>query len=59
MPGNLHRHSAQLGMKQCAVGEIAFEGVLDADRDAGRLELEPARVDPPRTVPEHAADAAR
>ena len=45
-------------MQLDTVGQIALEGVLDADRDALRLQLEPARVDAARPVAQDPPDAA-
>ena len=55
--GHAFGHPAQLGVQLRAVGEVALEGVLDADRDALRLQLQPARIDPARAVAENSADA--
>src|SRR2546426_11971088 len=57
--GDLARHPAQLLVQLLALDEISLECVLDADRDALGLELEPTRIDPARAVAQHLADATR
>ena len=58
MPGDLDGHAAQLVVQAFAVGDVALERVLDADRDPLRAVLEAARVDAARAVAEHRPDAA-
>ena len=55
---DLARHPAQLVVEPLPVDEVAVERVLDADRDPLRVELEPARIDPARTVAQQRPDAA-
>ena len=57
--GDLGRHPAQLVVEPLAVGDVALERVLDADRDPLGVELELARVDAAGAVAEHRPDAAR
>src|SRR5207245_2715168 len=55
---DLQRHAAQLVVKTFAVGDVAFERVLDADGDPlGAPVLERPRVDPAGAVAEHRSDA--
>src|SRR6185312_2515423 len=53
------RHPAQLCVQLRAVGEVAFERVFDADRDALRLLVESARVDAAGALLQHAPDTPR
>ena len=53
------RHPAELAVELLAVGDVAREGLLVADRDVGHGLLERPRVDPLRAVAEQPADLAR
>jgi hypothetical protein len=59
-PRNALGHRAQLVVQPVAVGDVALEGLLVADRDR-RLgdRLDAAAVDPARSVAELASDLAR
>src|SRR5262249_17119505 len=53
------RHSCELRMEEVAVRQIPFQGVLDADREPFRLQLQTARIDPAGSVAQQSTDAAR
>ncbi len=56
MLGDLPRHSPQLVVQLLAVGQVALERLLDADRDPLRSKLQPARIDAARPVAEQRPD---
>jgi hypothetical protein len=52
------RHAPELGVKLCPVGQVALEGVLDADRDPLGLTLETAGILAAGAILQDTADAS-
>jgi hypothetical protein len=57
--GDARRHPPQLVVEPLAVGDVALEGLLVADRHRLRLGLEPAWVDTAGPVAQEQSDPAR
>src|SRR5262245_19007380 len=50
------RYPPQLLVEPFTVVDVTWKGLLQRDRDADDVGLEPARIDPARAVAKHAAD---
>ena len=56
--GDTRGHATELGVEHGAVGDVALEGLLVADRDALHRRLQRAWVDAAGAVAQHRADLA-